>query len=116
MKLFDSEIKLLEIIWQNEPISAKEISLIADKTIGWNKNTTYTIIKKAIEKGYVKREDPGFICTTIVKKEDAQKSEAIGLIDRLFDGSRKALFSALLEDKPLSESEIAELRKLIDKE
>ena len=45
-KLFDSEIKVMEIIWQNQPISAKQVSVIASETIGWNKNTTYTIIKK----------------------------------------------------------------------
>ena len=45
-KLFDSEAKVMEIIWDKSPISAKEISLIAVEKIGWNKNTTYTVIKK----------------------------------------------------------------------
>ena len=44
-KLFDSEAKIMEIIWSKSPISAKEISLISAETIGWNKNTTYTVIK-----------------------------------------------------------------------
>lgn len=44
-KLFDSEAKVMEIIWARGAISAKEISLIAADTIGWNKNTTYTVIK-----------------------------------------------------------------------
>ncbi len=61
MKLFDSEMKIMELIWKNEPVSAKELSLLAQNDIGWNKNTTYTVIKKVIEKGYVKREDPDFI-------------------------------------------------------
>ena len=45
-KLFDSELKVMELIWANEPISAKELSILADKEFGWNKNTTYTVIKK----------------------------------------------------------------------
>ncbi len=114
MRVFDSEIKLMEIIWRHEPVSAKQISLIAEKEIGWNKNTTYTVIKKLIEKGYIRREEPGFLCTSLIKKSEIQKSEAKGLLDKLFDGSRKALFSALIEDETLSESEIAELRALID--
>ena len=44
--LFDSEAKVMEILWRQGTISAKEISLIAAETIGWNKNTTYTVIKK----------------------------------------------------------------------
>ncbi len=114
-KLFDSELKVMEIIWANCSISAKEISLIAAERIGWNKNTTYTVIKKLIEKGFVKREDPGFICTSIVSQSEIQSSEAMSLIKKLFGGSRQALFSALLTDEPLTQDEIALLRDMIDK-
>ena len=113
-KLFDSEAKVMEIIWANSPISAKEISLIAADTIGWNKNTTYTVIKKLEAKGFVKREDPGFICTPLVSRSQVQKVEAASLVKKIFGGSRQALFSALLEDEPLTDSEIQELRRLID--
>ncbi|MCH5206994.1 MAG: BlaI/MecI/CopY family transcriptional regulator [Oscillospiraceae bacterium] len=114
-KLFDSEAKVMEIIWANAPISAKDISLIAAETIGWNKNTTYTVIKKLEAKGYIKREDPNFICTPLVSRSETQKLEAASLIKKVFGGSRKALFSALLEDEPLTEEEITELRRLIEK-
>lgn len=113
-KLFDSEAKVMKIIWENSPISAKDISLIAADTIGWNKNTTYTVIKKLVAKGFVKREDPNFICIPLVSQNQMQKAEADSLLKRVFGGSRKALFSALLEDEPLSDEEINELHKLID--
>ncbi len=113
-KLFDSEAKVMEIIWDKSPISAKEISLIAAEKIGWNKNTTYTVIKKLEAKGLIRREDPGFICTPLVSQNQMQKVEVDSLVKKVFGGSRKALFSALLEDEPLSEEEINELRKLID--
>ena len=51
-KLFDSEARVMEIIWGKSPISAKDISLIVADTIGWNKNTTYTVIKKLEAKVY----------------------------------------------------------------
>lgn len=113
-KLFESEAKVMEIIWAKSPISAKDISLIAAETIGWNKNTTYTVIKKLEAKGFIRREDPGFICTPLISQNQMQKVEATSLVKKVFGGSRKALFSALLEDEPLSDEEIDELRKLID--
>ena len=67
--MFESEIKVMEIIWEKAPVSAKEISLVAANTIGWNKNTTYTVINKLVAKGIIKREDPGFICTPLLTKE-----------------------------------------------
>lgn len=114
-KLFDSEAKVMEIIWEKSPISAKDISLIASEKIGWNKNTTYTVIKKLEAKGFIRREDPGFICTPLVSQSQMQKVEVASLVKKIFGGSRKALFSALLEDEPLTEEELRELRKLIDK-
>ena len=113
-KLFDSEIKVMEIVWEREPISAKNISAEASLRFSWNKNTTYTVIKKIEAKGYIKREDPGFICTSVISRDDARRAETKGLVDKLFGGSRKALFSALIEDEALSREEIEDLRRLID--
>ena len=114
-KLFESEAKVMEIIWAKAPISAKDISLIAAETIGWNKNTTYTVVKKCEAKGILHREEPGFVCTSRVSREEVCRSETQGLIDKLFGGSRRALFSALLEDEQLSAEELDELRAMIEK-
>lgn len=114
-KLFDSEAKVMQILWERSPISAKEISLIAAETIGWNKNTTYTVIKKLEAKGFIRRSDPGFLCTPLISRAEVQKAEATTLVQKVFGGSRRALFSALLEEEPLSQEEIDELRRMIDK-
>lgn len=114
-KLFDSELKVMELIWANEPVSAKELSVLADEKFGWNKNTTYTVIKKIEAKGYIRRNDPGFVCVSLISRKDVCESETQGLIDKLFGGSQKALFSALLADEELTQDDIDELRKLINK-
>ena len=114
-KIFDSEIKVMEMVWENEPVSAKELSIIAEKQIGWNKNTTYTVIKKLETKGFLKRSEPGFMCTSLVTKEEICKTETQGLVDKLFGGSKKALFSALLQDESLTKDDIEELRSMIEK-
>ncbi len=113
-KLFDSEAKVMEIIWDKAPICAKEISLIAAKTIGWNKNTTYTVIKKLEAKGFIQREEPGFVCKPLISRSQAQKTEAAHILKKLFGGSRQALFSALLENETLTEQERDALHRLID--
>ena len=114
-KIFDSEAKVMEILWERGPLSAKEISLIAADSIGWNKNTTYTVIKKLETKGFIRRDEPGFICTPLISREEIRKNEAVSILNKFFGGSRKALFSALLEDEKLSDQELEELRDLIDK-
>lgn len=113
IKLFDSELRLMEIIWSKSPISAKEVSLIAAKEIGWNKNTTYTVLKKLVEKNAVKRIDPNFICEPLITRDQVQSEETRKLIDRLYEGSLKTFFSSFLQKEKLSEEEIEELKKII---
>lgn len=114
-KLFDSEAKVMEIIWERGALSAKEISLIAADTIGWNKNTTYTVIKKLEAKGFIRRDEPGFICTPLVSREQMQKQETESLINKFYGGSKRALFSALLDKEDLTDEQVEELQRLIDK-
>ena len=114
MKLFDSEWKVMEVLWQENDRTAKEISLRLADSIGWNKNTTYTVIKKLEAKGFIKRDEPNFVCTSLVSRDEVRREETHSLIDKLFGGSKKALFSSLLEDEKLSEDELTELRKMID--
>jgi predicted transcriptional regulator len=114
-KLFESEWKVMELVWGREPISAKDVILLAAEHYGWNKNTTYTVIKKCEAKGILHREEPGFMCTALISREEVCRAETQGLIDKLFGGSRRALFSALLEDETLSAEELDELRAMIEK-
>lgn len=115
LKLFDSELKVMDIIWENEPITAKDISIIANDLLGWNKNTTYTILKKLIDKIAISRKEPNFICSSLIGKEHVQKAETNLLIEKLYNGSKKAFFVGFLKDESLTDEEIAELKAMIDK-
>ncbi len=114
IKLFEGELKLMELLWGHEGATAKELSLLAAGKIGWNKNTTYTVIKKLVAKGAIARSEPGFVCRSLIGREEAGLEEAKELVRSFFGGSVKALFSSFMQDGKLSDEEAAELRRLID--
>ena len=113
--LTDGEEKVMRVIWREGALTAKEICRIVESSVGWNKNTTYTVLKKLETKGYIQRDEPGFICTALVSQAKMRKNEVASLLEKAFEGSRKALFSALLDVEKLTEEEKEELRALIDK-
>lgn len=115
MKLFDSELEVMKILWNGGPKNAGDIARELEKNIGWNVNTTYTVIKKCVAKGAVRRSEPGFLCTPLIQKDEVQKEETKALIDRLFDGSRQFFLSGFLLSQKFSQKEIEELKKSIDK-
>ena len=114
MKLFDSEWKVMEVLWQKNDRTAKEISLRLADTIGWNKNTTYTVIKKCIDKGAIERREPNFTCHAQITKQQVQKEEAETLVEKVFDGSAELLFASILSDRSLSKDELARLKALVE--
>lgn len=113
-KIFDSELKILELLWDNGELTAKDIASKAQNLVGWSKTTTYTVLKKCVEKGLVARAEPGFRCRALLSREEAQRQETQGLIDRMYGGAADRLVASLLEGKALSADEIRRLRKLVE--
>ena len=113
IKLFDSELKVMGILWKEGDMTAKQISNILNAEIGWNMNTTYTVIKKCIAKGAIQRGEPNFMCHALIPKEAVQEAETDELIGKLFDGSADKLFAALLGRKKLSAEQIAKLKQIV---
>lgn len=103
----------MELLWKNGEMSAKELASALSETVGWSKTTTYTVIKKCVEKGAVTRTEPGFLCKAAVSKNEVQKAETFELIDRLFGGSPDLLVSALLGSGKISAEELKKLRETI---
>ena len=69
LKLFDSERKVMETLWKaGGDLPAGRIAKILQEEIGWNRNTTYTVIKKCIAKGVIERTDPKFQCRALITK------------------------------------------------
>ncbi len=115
LKLFDSERKVMEVLWEADaPLTAKEIAVRLGERVGWNRNTTYTVIKKCVSKGAIERREPNFQCFPLVRREEAQAAAAAELVEKVFDGSASLLFASLLSGNQLPPEEIKRLRAMID--
>lgn len=113
IKLFDSELKVMNVLWQEGDTTAKHISDVLKEETGWNMNTTYTLIKRCIKKGAIARSEPNFMCHALIPKEQVQAAETDELIEKIYDGSADKLFSALLGRKKLSSEQIHKLKEIV---
>ncbi len=95
-------------------MTAKRISDILKESVGWNMNTTYTLIKRCIGKGAIERREPNFLCHALIPKEQVQEQETTELINKMFDGSADLLFASLLNSRSLSAEEIEKLKQIVD--
>ncbi len=114
MKLFDSELKVMDVLWDRGDQPAKEIARQLTGIYGWNVNTTYTLIKRCIKKGAIERTEPNFMCHALISKEVVQQAETDELIDKLYSGCADKLFAALLGRKKMSAEQIERLKQMVD--
>ena len=113
-KLFTSELRVMNVLWKNGNMTAKAISDVLKEKVGWNINTTYTVIKKCIAKGAVERTEPNFMCHSIVTKDAVQKAECEELVEKLFDGRPELLVATLISSCELSKEQKDSLREMIN--
>lgn len=114
IKVFDSELKVMEALWKEGDLTAGQLAKVLKEQTGWNRNTTYTVIKKLIDKGAIERLEPNFTCRAAITKEQVQQYEATELIGKLFDGSAEMFLSTFLSGKDLSEDEINRLKQIVE--
>lgn len=112
LKLCESEYHLASIVWENEPLGSGELVKLCEKTLGWKKPTTYTILKKLCQKKVLKNENT--IVTSLIKQEQVQKFKSEEFIKVTFNGSLPKFITAFMNDKKLSTKEAEELKNLID--
>lgn len=115
IKLHDAELRVMDVLWSKGQATASQISEVLKDKFSYSKTTTYTLIKRCIDKGAIERTDPGFVCRALVTKEAAQELETNELIHKLYDGAADMLVASILGNKKLSASEIERL-KLVVKE
>ena len=112
--IFESELRILEVLWDEGDTMAKDLAIKLNESIAWNKSTTYTIIKKCIDKGLVERLETGFImCRATITKEEARKRESEILVDKMFEGSSDLLIASLLGGSKITTSQIEKLRHMV---
>lgn len=116
IRLHEGELNVMELLWSNKTLAAKDIAKIIKEYIGWEKNTTYTVIKRLIEKGAIVREEPGFVCRAAVSKRNVQIIETKILLDKLYQGSLCSFFSEYLSNQKLSNMELMELERILSEQ
>ena len=115
IKLFDSELKIMELLWNEGDITAKRIADVLGKQVGWSKTTTYTVIKKCLTKGAISRTEPDFVCHALITREQAQELETTELINKMYGGAADRLIVSILGRKNLSAKELERLKQLVNK-
>ena len=112
-KVFESEYRFCLILWEHEPIKSSELVNLCKEQLGWKPTTTYTVIKRLSERGVLKNENT--IVSALVTKEQIQAAEIEEMVDKTFEGSLPAFVAAFTRHQKISQKEIEEVQRMIDR-
>ncbi len=112
-KIFESEYRFCLILWRCEPITCAKLAAICKEELGWSRTTTYTVIKRLCERGVLNNSDS--VVTSLVSKQEVQVSEIDEMMEKTFEGSLPAFIAAFAKRQDLTEKEVEEIRRIIEK-
>ena len=112
-KIHEGEYRFCLIMWAYEPVTAVELAKLCQEQLGWKPTTTYTVIKRLSERGVLKNENT--IVSSLVSKDEIQASEINEMVEKTFEGSLPAFIAAFTKHQKISEKEIDEVQKMIDR-
>lgn len=116
----DLELQILKVLWEEEPKTVREVREALSKTCRELAHTTViTMLSTMVDKGQIEKLAPvrgkAFRFSPLIQREDVSKGMLGDLVDRVFDGSAEAAMLSLFDLKDLDETEIIDLRKLLNR-
>lgn len=106
------ESRFADIIWANEPLSTQRLVQLCEADLQWKRTTTYTVLKRLSERGLF-RNDGGQV-TALLSRDEFYARRSQQFVEESFGGSLPAFLAAFAARKPLTEDEVAEIRRLIE--
>ena len=115
-KLTSSEWNILNCLWEHSPKTVMQISNELEKTVGWARSTTITVLHRMEAKGLVRCEQAGRgrAYVPLVERDQAAIAETKSFLDRVYQGSVGMMMSAMARREGLSRDQIAQLRAILD--
>lgn len=117
VNLSDSEWKLMNHLWESAPSTITELTAAVRTETGWSKNTVITMLGRLEAKGAVRHQEGGrarqYFPT--VERRDAARVETENFLSKVYGGSLGLMVSNLVENRALTEADLAELSAILER-
>lgn len=106
------ESQFADIIWNNAPLSSRDLVKLCQQQLEWKKSTTYTVLKKLCDRGIFQNEDG--LVTPLVSRQEFHARQSQRFVEETFQGSLPAFISAFASGKKLSPQDVRDIRRMLD--
>lgn len=113
--LTPNEWYVMECLWDKESCTGREAVEYLQKSAGWSRSTTLTMLRRMTEKGMIacKQTDGLLVYSPLIDRNDATQKETSNFLSRVYHGSVSMLVSAITQKQSLSQQELDELYAIL---
>lgn len=114
-RISDAEHAVMEVLWEESPLTAQEVSERIPPGREWSANTVKTLLGRLLAKNIIAHKEEGrrYLYRPLVARGDYVEGESRRLMDRLFGGRLTPLVAHLAERDALTDQDIAEIEALL---
>lgn len=111
----NAELEVLNVLWQQSPMSALEIILILQKDKDWHDKTIKTLLNRLVKKEAIgfEKQQRRYLYFPLIEQESYQQSASQSIIQRLFSGKVSPLVAGFAKQNRLQKDDIDSLKQLI---
>lgn len=112
----EAESHVMEVLWQGGSLGADDVAAALAARHDWQEATVKSLLNRLLKKGAVSARKDGrrYLYTAVLQRDQWVSAESTGLLERLFGGRVAPLVAHFGKHRKLSESDIADLKRLID--
>ena len=116
MRLTEAQWKMMNVIWERHPASARDVLEKLEAETGWAYTTVKTMLDRLVEKGALsaRLRANTTLYQPLINQQEARRTALRGLLDSAFEGAFGPLLHFMLSDEKLSKKEREELKRIID--
>ena len=115
IRVSESEKLVMEILWQESPLSSVEVvERLAEQ--GWNEKTVKTFLNRLVKKKVVsyKKDGRRYLYSPMMQRSTFLAEESKGFLNKIFKGDMKELLTTFVDNKHLSQQELEHLKQLLE--
>ncbi len=114
-RVSESEKIVMEILWQESPLSAGDV-VNRLQAQGWNEKTVKTFLNRLVKKQVVSYTQDGrrYLYSPSVARDEVLSEQSTGFLESVFNGDIKELLATFVQNKQLSVDELEYLKQLLD--
>ena len=114
MILTKGERTIMDLLWTEGPMTAKDVSAALWTSVKWAKTTTYTMLGRCVDKGLIRREEPDYLCVPCISRSEVAREETERLIESEYGGSVDLLMTALIGQGRLNAKQLKSLCETLE--